>query len=265
MPTRLFVCAFATLLAGAFARPAEAQFSVPTPSVEDYHVELGTMWWKPAPILVIRNGSGGTDVNVVEAFGIEDTRFKEFRLVLKPGRKHKIRGQYVPLKYAKDASINREFTFGGHTYTVNAPASVAFDWTLWRFGYEWDFVSNKNAFVGAIGEVKYTQVKATISSAALGVSSSADVKAPLPAVGAIARGYLTKGLSITVEATGFKVPDRFNVKGRFLDYDLYGMANLGRNVSLQAGYRKLDMRYDVDDVAGQMKMGGRYFGLSVRF
>ena len=274
MQIQISVYAFAFLLAGFLAKPASAQVAVPKPSAEDYDWEFGAVSWKPSPDLTIRTGPGGTDVDLIGTFGIEDKSFTDFRLVLKPVRKHKIRIQYLSITYAKDAVLNRTFTFAGNTYTVDAPASASLDWTLWQFGYEWDFVSNDYGFVGVIGEIKYNEVRASLSSAALNVSSQMDTEAPIPAVGGIVRGYLVvpRRVSVTVEVTGIKVPDRFTFNRRLVefhdslaDFDVYGMVNLSPHLGVRAGYHSLDVRYLVNDDAGTLKMKGPYIGASVRF
>lgn len=265
MCIRLSLCLIVILSIPAFVNPAQAQFAVGRSTVENYHVELGAAFWKPDPDLILRTGTSGTDVDFINVFGIEDERFTEFRAVLKPGRKHKIRFQYVPIKYDKDAVLNQTFTYGDRTYTVNVPASADIEWTLWRVGYEWDAVSMDRGFVGVIGELKYNRVKTELSAASIGAFSATDTKAPIPALGGIARGYLAKSLSVTIELTGFKIPKREDFEGKFLDFDLYGTLSLGRNVGVQAGYRSLDVRYLVDDDAGTLKMKGPYFGGLVRF
>src|SRR5688572_32323246 len=112
MNNRLFTSvAFAALL---MASSAEAQFAV-QPEVapaEDFTVELGLMFWQPTPELSLTTGDDrvGT-VDFVQEFGITDERFREFRSVLKPGRKHKIRFSYMTFRYDEDAVLQSTLTF----------------------------------------------------------------------------------------------------------------------------------------------------------
>src|SRR5918996_2498460 len=98
---QIHLCTPAVLLALVVtAAPAQAQFNVqaPPPPGEDYNVEVGAMFWKPTPELTIRSndlGLIGNEFDFVQEFGIEEKRFREFRVTLKPGRKHKIRFHYV--------------------------------------------------------------------------------------------------------------------------------------------------------------------------
>ena len=262
-------CVF--MLALASAAPAQAQFfAAPPPAPgEDYHFEVGVAFWSPEPELVIRLDSAagfGSDVDFVEEFGIEKKRFTEFRGTVKPGRKHKIRFDYVPFKYDAEAVIQRTFVFGGQTYTVGLPASTDVKWDLWKFGYEWDFVSNQSGFAGLVVDLKYSKVTAEVSATGLGVET-AEEQAPVPGIGGIARGYLSKNFSVTGEFTAFKMLDTFSesVDGKFYDFDVYATVNAGKNFGVQGGYRSLTVDYTAEEDAADLKMKGPYFGAVVRF
>jgi hypothetical protein len=272
MTCRLRTCAF--LFSLLVSCPAHAQFNAPAQIApgEDYRVEVGAMFWSPTPELAInfnelREIGVEEEVDFVQEFGIEDKRFREFRVTLKPGRKHKIRFQYVPISYDPEiVTLQRTIEFGGRTFTVGLPADAEVEWTLWRLGYEWDFVSGTAGYVGLVTELKYNNVRAAIESAGIGVEI-AEAKAPVPAVGVIARGYLTEYVSITGEFTGFKVPDALTEEfdAEFWDFDIYGTVSLGRNVGVQAGYRSLDVDFIADEDVGRLKLTGIYFGGLVRF
>ena len=269
MQQRLVIPVLVTLC--ALTARAEAQFRAPQPPAvgEDYHVEVGAMFWTPSPEIVIRFdelGAAGSDVDLVQEFALEDKRFTEFRAVLKPGRKHKVRVQYVPIRYEAEAFIQREFVFGGRRFTIGVPASTDIEWNLWRFGYEWDFVSNTHGFLGLVADLKYNKVSAQIASPAIG-AAVADAQAPAPGIGVIGRGYLSRNLSVTAEFVGFKVPDRITEEfdGEMWDFDIYATVNFGRHVGVQGGYRRLDVEYLVEEDAGTLKMKGLYWGGVVRF
>ena len=269
MAYRCWTCAFLLTLCAAV--PANAQFNAPAPPTpgEDYRVELGAMFWSPTPELAINTNDLGIigvgEVDFVQEFGIEDKRFTEFRVTLKPGRKHKLRFQYVPISYAEETTLERTIVFGGRTFTVGLPAAAEVEWNLWRFGYEWDFISRAGGFLGLVTELKYNDVRAQISSP-IGVELG-EAKAPVPAIGLIGRGYLSEYISITGEFTGFKLPDSISeeFEAEFWDFDLYGTVSLGRNVGVQGGYRSLDVEYIADEDLGRLKMKGIYFGGVVRF
>lgn len=270
MSLRISTCAWVLAAVGC-AATAEAQFRVPPPAPpgEDYRVELGVSFWSPEPELVIRLDAPagfGSDIDFVEEFGIEKKRFTEFRATLKPGRKHKIRFDYVPFKYDAEAVIQRTFVFGGREFTVGVPASADVTWDLWKFGYEWDFVSGSAGFAGLVVDLKYSKVSAEISAAGIG-TEAAEANAPVPGIGGIARGYFSRTFSVTGEFTAFKMPDSFSeeIDGTFYDFDVYATYNAGRHLGFQAGYRSITVDYQLEEDAGALKMKGTYFGGVLRF
>ena len=259
---------------------AEAQFRVADPAPgEQFHVELGLMFWSPTPEVFIQTGSlaalGQPGVNFVQEFGIEDTRFNEFRSVVKSGKKHKIRVSHVAMHYSESATLQRTIVFGGQTFPVSVPATADLSWRLWRFGYEWDFVTKDRGLVGLITELKYNEVSALLSATGFG-SELTEVTAPIPTIGILLRAYPHKDASITMELTGFTMPgfignrisesvsgDDFQAK--MYDLDIYGTINFGKYVGVQGGYRSVTADYLVEDDSGDLKMKGLYFGGLVRF
>ncbi len=271
MTTRLLT--FAALALLLVTPPAEAQFSAQPDIVpaEDFNVELGLMFWQPTPELSITTGNAqvGT-VDFVEDFGISEERFREFRVVLKPGRKHKIRFNYVAFNYDQDAVLQRTITFQNLTFPVTADANADINWDLYRFGYEWDFLSRSRGFLGLIAEVKYNTVNADVSATATAFGLTQTVAAEfaqdaaVPTIGVIGRGYLGEYVSITSEFTLFRYEnDEF--RGKFYDFEISGAAHLGKNVGAQVGWRSVRVDFLVDEDAGDLKMAGPYFGGFVRF
>jgi hypothetical protein len=254
--TRLLIL-LGLLLSGA---PAYAQ-SVPPP--ETAHVELGAMWWKPEPEITISSGSLSSSIDFVNDLGIENQRFRELRVTLKPGRKHKIRFAYIPVRYTEEGKVlSRTIIFRGVTYNVNLPVNTVLDWDFYRFGYEWDFVAGRHGFVGVVADVKYNRLNAELASP-IGTESTIQT-VPVPTIGGIARGYLGEYVSVTGEFTAFKF-DKTDFSGKFYDFDLYGQVNLSRSFAAQVGYRSVKVDYLVDDDEGDLNLKGLYFGGVVRF
>lgn len=251
--------------------PAEAQFGrTDAPPAEDFHVEAGAMFFRPSPDLRIQTGALAPittgEVDFVEEFNIEDRFFTELRFVARPGRRHKIRFNYFGVRYDESATLQRTITFGGRTFTIGVPAMADLNWDLWRFGYEWDFVTRDRGFVGFIAELKHNRVSADLG--ALGIAAVAyEADAAVPTIGIIGRGYPHPLVSITAEFTGFKVPDALSdeFEAELYDFDIYGAVSIGRHVSIQGGYRSVIAEYLVDDDSGDLKLQGPHFGAVVRF
>jgi hypothetical protein len=276
MQIRLVAAALLSLL---LSTRAEAQFRVPEPAPgENYHVELGLMFWEPTPGLLIQTGSlaalGQGQVDFVQEFGIENDRFREFRSVIKTGRKHKLRVSHVLAEYNATATLQRTISFGGQTFPVSVPATADLKWKVWRFGYEYDFVAADRAVVGFVTELKFNQVSADLSAPGFG-SELTDVSAPVPTIGGLLRVYPHKTFSLTAELTGFKagfiarkISDAIeddDADATVFDLDLYGTVNFGSHVGAQLGYRSLTADYVIDEDAGDLELKGWYFGGLIRF
>jgi hypothetical protein len=277
MRIRLFavcVCLFAGLSA---ARPAQAQYGArPVGSNratgETYHVEVAGTLWNPTPDIVIASeglGQIGTDIDFVNTLGIEQKTFKQLKVVLRPGTKHKFRFEYTPISYDAQKTVTASFVFNGQRFDIGIPVTTEVQWKAYRFGYEWDFVYKDRGFAGLILEAKYTDVKASLSSPRVAVEQFTEAQAPIPALGFIGRGYVVPNISITGEFTFFKLPEQAitsdDYSARYYDFDLYGTVNFNDHVGAQVGYRSFDVFYKVKRDTGTLKLDGLYFGGVVRF
>ena len=266
-PRALAVCVLALI-----AAPAHAQYRprpvASTSPAETYHVELGAGFWYPGADMQIKSGAGGSTVDLKQDLGLEDKKFTEFQVVIKAKLKHKIRVQLVPISYSQTGAPRSTVVFGGQVYPAGTPVTSTLDWKAWRFGYEYDFISNFRGFVGTIVDVKYTDVSATVTTAAAGGRSAAmSSQTPIPALGAIARLYFASNLSLTGELTGFKFPGGWikSTSGHYADMDVYAMLNFTDAVGMRAGIRRFDVEYIRADDTGTLKLSGPYLGVSVRF
>lgn len=277
MPFRRLVLVLAMLFA---ATPADAQFNVPDPAPgENFHVELGLIFWQPDPKIAIQTGSlpidGSTNVDFVQALAIEPDLFREFRAVVKAGRKHKLRFSRINMGYERETLLRASIEFGGQTYPIDLHAVADFDWNIWRVGYEFDFVAADRGLIGIVTQLQMNQVSAQIGAAGFS-TRVADVSAPIPTLGAILRVYPHRSFSISGEFTGLRIPgflgnffedavgrDEFDANA--FDMDIYGTLNFGRHVGIQGGYRSVHVDYLADSDSGDLTMAGWYFGGLLRF
>ncbi len=277
MRTRLFafgVCLFAGLWSAA---PAEAQYGAgrvrsDRATGETYHVEIVGALWNPTPEIVIASeglGQLGSDVDFVNTLGIQKTRFRQLKVALRPGTKHKLRFEYTPISYTAQANVPVTFVFNGQRFNVGVPVTTDVTWKAYRFGYEWDFIYRDRGFVGLLLEVKYTNVNATLTAAAVGAEQFTEAQAPIPAIGFIGRGYVAPNISITGEFSMFKLPEQAleseDYSAKYYDLDIYGTVNFNDHVGAQVGYRSFDVFYKVKQDTGTLKLKGLYFGGVVRF
>jgi hypothetical protein len=273
MPFRPRATAVLCLASLLTAVPARAQYGfqgLSDPATgETYHVEIGGYLWNPTPTVLITSeslGIVGTRIDFVEDFQIEKQTFRQLKVVLRPGRKHKFRFEYTPIRYSNDnAVLRRSIVFNGQRFDVALPVAAEMKWNAMRFGYEWDFVYRDRGFVGLVLEAKHTDVQATVANILVG-EEFVSAKAPIPAIGLIGRGYVVPNVSITGEFTAFRLPDvDENYQGNFYDFDLYGTVNFSDHFGVQAGYRAVTVFYRVDEDEGDLKVKGLYFGGVLRF
>jgi hypothetical protein len=270
------VCLLLSLFASS---QADAQFRAPEPAAgENFNVELGLMFWKPSPGIIIGSDSlraaTGTGLDFVREFGIEDKRFNEFRAVFRGG-KTKFRVSHVKMLYNEAAVLQQTVVVGGRSFNVAANATADLEWDLWKLGYERDFVKTDRALFGVIAEVNFNHVVANLSASSSGLTASSltDEKVPFPALGVIGRVYPHKNVGITAEWTGFKMPgfiankltDTDNGAAHMKNLDISVTGSFTRYFGVQGGYRMLSADYLLDDNSGDLEMKGPYFGAMIRF
>jgi hypothetical protein len=250
------------------ASPAAAQIPADRATGETYHVEVGGYFWSPSPDISITSeslGIVGSRIDFVEDLGIEDQRFTQLKVVLRPATKHKFRFEYTPINYDAVGTLRRNIVFNGINFPAVLPVETELKWNAYRFGYEWDFIYRERGFFGVILEAKYTDVEATLTNVL--DTEFIHARAPIPAIGAIGRVYVVPNISITGEFSAFKLPDSIdeNYSGRYFDFDLYGTVNFTDHFGAQLGYRSFDVFYKVDEDEGELLLKGLYFGGVLRF
>jgi len=272
MSTLRYSCVAAFVVLTGLAGTASAQSGYgSTPAVgEKYVLEIAGGLWNPNPELVVSSSSlgiAGSDVDFVRDLGAEKQTLKEFRATLKLGRRNKFFVRYTPMEYVQESVLERRIVFNGTTYDVGLPVNSTLEWRAWRFGYELDIIARDRGFLGVVAEAKYTQVSASIDSPLL--SEATEARAPIPALGAIARVYPLANLGITGEFTAFKLPgsiaERENASGYYYEWDFNGVLNFTRNFGVQGGYRWLDVSFVRDLDFGDLRIGGPYALGIVRF
>jgi hypothetical protein len=252
---------------------ASAQYRAAPPAAigEDYHIEVAYGWWDATPQLIVNSeslGILGTDVDLISDLGIEQHRLGKFDLVLKPGRKHRLKYQHLPIKYNVDAyPVQREFVFNGQRYTVGLPVTTSVDFSSDSFGYEYDFLYFPQGFVGASINMKLTNINVDLQSP-IGAEFFEQV-APIPAFGFAGRGYVHPNVAIDGEITFFRIPESLEQQldgdGSFNDLDIHVTYNVNKYVGTQLGWRKTTIFYEAALDRGDLKFTGWYFGGVVRY
>ena len=261
----------AALIAALLPATANAQYRAPSFSNEaigeKYHVELNGTMWNPSLFGVVSSsqfGIIGNDIDFVKDLGFEQTRFRELGVVLRPGKKHRFRMQYTPMVYTSDIVSHRNLVFNGITFPVSIPVAAEFDWKVWRFGYEYDFIYRDRGFVGVLFETRLTDFSARLASPLADEFTPA--KGPLPALGVVARGYVLPNVALNFEVSGFKVPNiQQKYAANYFDWDIHGTVNLTNNFGAEIGWRRSTTYLQIDKDKGDMKFQGMWFGAAIRY
>jgi hypothetical protein len=256
------------------ASPAAAQFtpkSLNDPATgEQFHIEGAAGFWMPTANMSIASealGIVGSTIDFKKDLGLTDQRLSELQIVGRPARRHKLRFAYIPIDYVQDNGfkIPHDIIFNGQKYASGIPTNSELLWKAYRFAYEYDFITRNRGFAGFILEAKYTDVTASLETPV--VNQFIHAKAPIPAIGGIARFYVVPNISVTGEVTGVKIPDSISkqYKAHYADVDIYGTLNFTNNIGVQGGFRSIDVGYHVDSDTGSFVLKGIYFGVVARY
>lgn len=270
---RLYAVLAAAAAVLTLASPASAQYAPRTlndPATgEQYHIEASAGFWNPSADMIISSeqlGIPGSQIDFKHDLGLTDQRFGEIHAVLRPARKHKLRFQFIPIKYEQGpVNLKNDIVFNGQLYSAIFPVNSSLDWKAYRFTYEYDFLSHNRWFAGLLLEAKYTDVKVLLQTPVL--EEFAHARAPVPAIGGIGRFYIVPNISITGELSGITVPESISkdYNAHYADFDLYGTLNVTNNVGAQIGYRSFDVGYKVKEDTGSFVLKGIYFGVVARY
>ena len=252
---------------------ASAQYRPPSkaPAGETYHIEAALSWWNADPSLLVSSeslGIPGDNIDLIKDLSIVSHRLRKFDLVLRPAKKHRFRYQFLPISYAADTVLSRTFVFNGQRYTIGLPVKTTAQFNTSRFGYEYDFVYTKKGFLGALIDLKYTDVSVSLASPLTVKPEFTSAVAPIPTIGAVGRVYVSPEVAINGEVSIFRVPDSL-AKGKFdgsyTDVDFNLTYNYNRFVGAVAGYRRTSIFYNFEQDSGALKFNGIYFGGVVRY
>lgn len=261
----------AAALAGA-APTASAQYLTNTAAVnpvvgEDYWVEFAANLWRPGPdILISSEGLGilGSDVDFVADLGLQDKNIGDFRILLRPGRKHKLHADFLPIRYSGEATLSKRIIFNGIAYEIGATVGSSLTWDTWNLFYEYDFVYRDRFYLGFLLGAKYTQLRADITSPI--ETTFTEVKFPIPAVGGTIRIYPVRRFQVTGTVTLFDMWEPINgSEGEYYDVDVSGTFNFTNNIGVQGGYRSISVEYVASQDRGRLDVDGAYVGAVVRF
>ena len=267
-PFALIALALVMTAAPALAQTSPAAAAGDRAGVgEKYWVEFSGTWWQPAlagNITSDRLGLVGSRVDFADDLALDSARFTDFRFVVRPAKKHRIKVQYTPIQFTGSNALTRDITFGGVVYPVSLPVQSVLNWKVLRVAYEWDFFYRPRGFVGVIVEGGVTQLTASIDSFIGG--ASVEGQAPLVAVGAAGRVYPIRHLALNFEATGLKLTDlKPEHVFKTMAFDVSATYNITNYVGVSGGWRRTSTGLTLDGDSGTLNFAGLWFGGVVRY
>jgi len=211
-----------------FACPAAAQ------EFENFHIELSASAWLVNPGGSIQ--SGILPIDLQRDLQIEKPQPHFFgKLVVKPARRHRLMVEGVPYRLAGAATVTRQITFAGRTFTVQdfvtSDATIAYI----AGAYQFDIVSRPQGHFGLLAGVGYVDATGTLSSRQFGFSGAEHQSFPFPQAGAEGRAFLLPHrnlLEVDGELKGMSLGDY----GHFLHFAVRAGVSVGRRFTIQAGY-----------------------------
>jgi hypothetical protein len=202
------------------AAPAGAQ--TPEPVGERFVIEGGAGFWNPTAEMSIQSeslGILGTEIDFKRDLGLQDHRLSALQAVLKGGRKHKFRFQYIPLHYEQATTLVREIIFNGQRYRIGLPVESSLN-GMHAAGYGMTLARNWG-FAG------FTSVNLDMGE--LNARCAEFVRLDAHSAIGIARYAHPEHLDHR-GFSGIQMPDIFeNYDGHYTDLDIYSTFNFSKN------------------------------------
>jgi hypothetical protein len=250
----------------------------PTDSLyERYHVELSGGAWFTMPSTAlfsdsenVTSGSTTTTVNGTsidfKQLGLINKTFPDAHLTIRLAPKHKLRGEFIPIKYKQSTTLPTDVVTSGQTYLRGQAIQTELRWNEWNLGYEFDFMSSPTGYLGAVAAVTRLNVSGAIANGAQ--SGTATVNIVMPGLGATARYYVRPQVSLTGGLIAFYLPGGdTSTHGHSIEIDGYATVNASKYLGVQAGYRSFIMSYAWQSPlsSSSMTIGGPYLGGTLHF
>lgn len=156
--------------------------------------------------------------------------------------------------FSKGSGINSDSDINYVKFTVNRPImSTPLAGATWNYG-----IAALNWKLSANGEVTAT---ATGQTATTAQSASEDYTVPIPMVGVGGAATLAPGLGVYANISGLPLASY----GHIYDLETGLTYQPVPNLSVRAGYRKIDINVHKDDDRGNFRLAGPFVGFSYSF
>src|SRR5512146_315030 len=239
--------------------------AMPAHALPGFEAGVRGMYWFPelsGDVQTFAAGAEGTRFNIKDDLGVGDENFLSGEAFVRIGRLH-FRVGYTPVEFDGNKQLTRQIVFGGQTFDVNENVVTNLDLKMIDGEAQFDLIrpefATTNFNLGIIVKVKY--VDGTVELRSATATETRDFQAPLPLVGLAAGvGTLNNMRRGDARVSGIAYSGNHLYEG-----DLYASFAPFPFVSIQGGYRFIDMRIDEDDIEASIKLKGPYVGAQVSF
>jgi hypothetical protein len=201
---------------------------------EDFKIELTGAAWLADSSGTIQ--SNGTPVDIVSDLGAEQQQLTFFgRLVVKPGRKHRIVLEGTPFRISGFNTVDRTIVYRGQTFNVHETLRSSADLNYFFAGYQYDILSGPAGHLGLSVGGAYIGASGSITSVQSGTTASKTETIGLPLAGIEARIFPIPGRKILTIEGGVRGMD-VGAYGSYIEASGSGGVNIG-HIALLAGYR----------------------------
>jgi hypothetical protein len=231
---------------------------------ENFRVELTASAWLVNPSGMIQ--SGITPIDLRGDLQLEQSQPHFFgKLVVKPGRRHRLMIEGIPYRLSGAAPISRQIVFAGRTYSIQDFVTSTVDIDYIAGAYQFDVLSRARGHFGLLAGVGYGDATGVFASRNFGFRGSEHQSFPFPQVGAEGRALLLPHRNL-LEVDGELKGMALGSYGHYLQFAIHGGINTGRHLTIQAGYMLADADvHRADQTRGfQPRFQGPVFGIQLR-
>ncbi len=157
------------------------------------------------------------------------------KLVVKPGRRHRLMVEGIPYRLHGDAVIARQVVFAGRTFDIRDQVTSAATIDYVAGAYQFDLVSLSQGHLGLLAGVGYVNASGALTSRNFGFTGTERQSFAFPQAGVEGRAFLiphSNLLAIDGELKGMTLGKH----GHWVQFGVNGGVALGRHITLRAGY-----------------------------
>jgi hypothetical protein len=245
-----------------------------TSDPENFRIELTGSGWLVNSGGTIRAGSAlasaiaaGTAIDLVTDLGVKQQQPSFYgRLVIKPGRKHRILFEGTPVTLHGTNVITRTVIYQGQVFTIGQTLQSSADVNYFFGGYQYDVVSVPAGHFGFSLGGAYLNAIGTIHGVESGLVATKSETVGLPLAGAEGRVFVIPGRKL-LEIDGGVRGMAFGGYGHYVEGTVNGGVGFGP-LTIQAGYRAVNADLHSASNGGNgvdVRLHGPIFSLQARW